>query len=213
MSIKSISAVFILVGSFCLPVQAADEFITSAVKPEELEARYTAAIEQRASDILDVLDLDDASTAAKVHRIVVNQYRALRARDAVIDSYFNAQEEGDSADTSKRAEMVRPLSKHLHEIYLTTLSNYLTPEQLEVVKDRMTYDRVPAIHDDYCALLPDLKDGDKDRILELLKAAREKAMDGGSRDEKFSIFQQCQQEIDQYLSTNGYDVAAARKKS
>ena len=47
--------------------------------PEQIEANYTRAIEGRTADILKVLALSDPNQAAKVHDLILAQYRALRA--------------------------------------------------------------------------------------------------------------------------------------
>ena len=57
----------------------------------------------------------------------------------------------------------------------------LTPEQVEIVKDKMTYGTVKVTYDNYCKFVPQLTDDQKAKILETLKRGREEAMDGGSR--------------------------------
>jgi hypothetical protein len=48
--------------------------------------------------------------------------------------------------------------------------------------------------------------------MELLKAAREKAMDGGSAVEKSAIFQGYKDQINDYLNAHGHDVAKAYRE-
>ena len=57
--------------------------------------------------------------------------------------------------------------------------------------------------------MPGLTDADKAKIMELLKAAREEAMDGGSAGEKADIFQKFKNQINDYLNAHGHDVAKA----
>ena len=45
----------------------------------QAEIKYTAAIEGRTADILKILALSDTNKAAKVHNIIIAQYRALNA--------------------------------------------------------------------------------------------------------------------------------------
>lgn len=212
MTIKMLAMVSILAVTLNVYGQSENEYSTSPLTAAEIEAAYTTSIEVRAVGILDALELEDADTAATVHDVIIAQYRALRARDSIVDQNLIARGKETSFEDSERAAMVRPISEHLGELYLTTLSAYLTPEQVEIVQDQMTYNRVQAIYDEYCAILPYLKETDKARILERLKTARSEAIGGGSRNEKFSIFDHCKQQIDQQLSTNGYDVAKARKE-
>ena len=51
--------------------------------------------------------------------------------------------------------------------------------------------------------IPDLAEPHRQKILELLKEAREEAMDGGSSDEKTAVFQKYKGKINNYLSKQG----------
>jgi Protein of unknown function (DUF3826) len=99
----------------------------------------------------------------------------------------------------------------LHDQFLAKLSAVLTPEQIEKVKDRMTYNKVKVTYDAYCSIVPDLTDSEKAKIQEQLMLAREEAMDGGSAPEKSEIFQKYKNQINAYLTSGGHDVAKAFK--
>jgi hypothetical protein len=71
----------------------------------------------------------------------------------------------------------------------------------------MTYNKVKVTYDAYCAIVPDLTDSDKAKVLELLTAAREEAIDGGSAPEKSAIFQKYKDQINAYLVAQGHDLA------
>ena len=75
----------------------------------------------------------------------------------------------------------------------------------------MTYNKVRVTFDGYLQIVPHLTDPEKARILELLKEAREEAMDGGSAEEKSAIFKKYKGKINNYLNSNGHDVAKAYK--
>ena len=114
-------------------------------------------------------------------------------------------------DQPARAGQLVTESKPLHEKFLATLAENLTPEQVEQVKDGLTYKKVKVTYDAYCAIVPDLTDADKAKILKLLKAAREEAMDGGSAMEKSDIFQKYKTQINDYLNAHGHDTVKAFK--
>jgi hypothetical protein len=99
----------------------------------------------------------------------------------------------------------------LHDHFLTQLAKHLSPDQIDKVKDKMTYNKVKITYDAYNNIIPGLTESDKTKIMELLKAAREKAVDGGSASEKSEIFQQYKNQINDYLNANGHDVAKAYK--
>lgn len=182
---------------------------TPPASAAEIEALYTSSIESRAQDIIKLLGLTDPAKSNAVHDIIIWQYRTMRARDALIDAQLQAT--GKTVNYSNRAERLDVESKPLHDYFLVRLSKVLTPDQVEKVKDKMTYNKVKVTYDAYVAIVPGLTDSDKAKILDLLKAAREKAMDGGSAPEKSAIFQVYKDQINDYLNAHGHDVSAAYK--
>src|SRR5689334_8321373 len=100
----------------------------------DAEANYTKAIEGRTAAILKILALNDTNKAANVHDIIIAQFRALNAwHDA-----NNPKLKAVRSDTIAIAQ-IRVSLKALHDEFLSKLARYLTPEQVEQVKDKMTY--------------------------------------------------------------------------
>ncbi len=182
---------------------------TPAASDAEKEAFYATTIENRVGDILKALNLSDADKAHTVHDILVAYYHDLRVRDAAIDTRLKV--EGKEVNYANRAEQLAVQSKPLHEQFLAKLGAVLTPEQVEKVKDLMTYNKVKVTYNAYCAIVPDLTDAEKAKIMELLKAAREEAVDGGSAPEKSVIFQKYKEQINSYLDVQGHNTAKAFK--
>ena len=166
--------------------------------PEQAEAKYTAAIEGRTADILKILALADGDKTAKVHDAIIAQYRALKAWHDENDAKLKA-----SAKDTNAVAQIRSSLKTIHDAFLARLSESLTPEQIEQVKDKMTYGKVQFTFAGYLAAYPNLADEHKQKILELLKQAREEAMDGGSAEEKTAVFQRYKGKINNYLSKQG----------
>ena len=75
-----------------------------------------------------------------------------------------------------------------------------------------TGNKVKVTYDAYCAIVPDLTDSDKAKVLEELKLAREEAMDGGNAPEKSYIFGQYKDKINAYLDAHGHDVAKSTEE-
>jgi hypothetical protein len=172
---------------------------------EQIEANYTRAIEGRTADILKVLALSDTNGVAKVHDLIMAQYRALRAWHDAHDPKLKAAK----GDTNAVAQ-IRSSLKALHDQFIAGLSAQLTPEQVEQVKDKMTYGKVQFTYQGYLVEYPDLTEVQKQKVLELLKEARELAMDGGSAEEKSDIFNRYKGKINNYLSKQG--LQSVRKK-
>jgi len=182
---------------------------TPSATPGELDATYTAAIEGRAGDILNTLALTNSASSNKVHDLIIAQYRVMRSRDDLINAKLEAA--GKEINYSNRMSLLEDESKPLHDHYFAELGKLLTPEQIEKVKDKMTYNKVKVTYDGYNNIVPGLTETDKAKILELLKAAREKAVDGGSASEKSDIFKVYKDQINDYLDAHGHDVAKAYK--
>ena len=204
----TLSAILTAAVFFARPASA--QLSTPPASDAEKEALYAQAIEYRTGDILKALNLTDAAKSNAVHDIMVAQYHDLRVRDAAIDTRLKV--EGKEISYANRAEQLVAQSKPLHEKFLTKLAASLTPEQVEQVKDLMTYNKVKVTSDAYAAIVPGLTDTEKAKILELLKAAREEAMDGGSAPEKSDIFQKYKHQINSYLDAQGHDTAKAFKE-
>ena len=188
---------------------SAQQYSVPPGTPEDVEATYNTAIEKRTAAILALLDLTDTAKATRVHDIIMSQYRTLRARDDAIDALLKLQ--GKEPNYANRASLLESQSKTLHKQFLAKLSAELTPEQIEVVKDKMTYNKVQVTYTAYCSIIPNLTDADKAEIMEKLQAAREEAVEGGSAGEKSAIFQKYKDQINDYLNAHGHDVAKAYK--
>ena len=148
--------------------------------------------------ILKTLALTDAAKSAKVHDTIIAQYRALNAWHEANDAKLKAAK----TDTNAIAE-IRATFKPVHDGFIAKLSEELSPEQVEQVKDKLTYGKVQFTFAGYMAAYPDLAEEHKQKILELLKLAREEAMDGGSAEEKTAVFQKCKGKINNFLSKQG----------
>jgi len=166
--------------------------------PEQAEAKYTHVIDVRSQKIVDALNLSDTKKAAKVHDIIMAQYRALNSWHNTNDSRIKAAHH----DKAAIAKINEPLRK-MHDEYLAKLAQYLTPAQIETVKDGMTYGKVEFTFKGYCVEYLNLSEANKQEILEFLKQAREEAMDAGSSQEKSAIFNQYKGKINNYLSRQG----------
>lgn len=205
-------ALAVAVVAACCTLSAPAQDSTPPATAADLEVVYTTAIEKRTDEILALLALSDAARSTRVRDTLLTQYRALKARDEMIDRILNAHGKILPPTTAERASLFQCLSAPLHARFLAKLSTDLSSDQVEKVKDKMTYNKVKVTFDAYCAIVRGLTDTDKAKVLELLKSAREEAIDGGSAKEKSDIFQKYKDQINDYLASRGYDVAKAYRE-
>ena len=210
MNVRPLTNLFLLTGVM-LSAPAIAQEKNAPVTLEEREAAYATAIQHRSRDIVVLLNLTDAAKSNKVADIILSQYRLLRTRDDTIEAMVKLMAaEGPAADQYRTA-FAAGITPSLHEQFLLRLAGELTPEQIETVKDKMTYHKVKVTFDAYCAIVPNLTESNKVRIVELLKRAREEAIDGGSAGEKSRIFQKYKDQINAYLDAQGHNVTQAYK--
>jgi Protein of unknown function (DUF3826) len=200
--IAAVLAIAVSCGSSSFAAKTNAPAQTSA--PEESEAAYTKTIEKRVADILAVLELTEPAKAAKAHDLLVTQYRTLR-------DWHDANDARRKVAKGAEAEQLKASLKAIHDKFIAALSAELTPEQVEKVKDKMTYGKVQFTYAGYLAVYPNLAEQHKEKILGLLKEAREEAMDGGSSDEKSAIFNRFKGKINNYLSAQGIHASKKNK--
>jgi hypothetical protein len=208
-----------LAAAVASPTLAADEPGGPAAANDE-EAAYTRALEKRADDVLAVLRLNDPAKVAHVREAVINQYRGLRklhdARDATIKA-LQSRPNPDGGGPGKQIEAERAradaASSALNDRFLAALAADLSPEQVEAVKDKMTYNKLQVTYNAYLAILPELTPAQKQFIFDTLKEARDKATYAGSSEEKSEVFNKYKGRVNNYLSAHGYDLKRAEKEA
>jgi hypothetical protein len=207
-----------LILSFAPVVAQQQKPAPAKMADDEAEAKYTRAIEGRTTDILKVLELADSAKSARVHDVIMAQYRGLRAwhdaNDADLKKLTKQAAATEKANSQEARDQLVPIQaslKALHDAFIAKLGSDLTPAQVEKVKDKMTYNKVEVTYNSYVEIVPNLTAQEKAKMLELLKEAREEAMDAGSAAEKTALFQKYKGKINNYLSAQGHDVGKAYK--
>ena len=191
---------------------------TSAQTNASTDAIYTSTITKRSADIVTVLALTDAPKSNRVQEVLVTQYRALNAWHEQHDAELKALNKSAGSDdkeaaakAKEKAAQVQATLKPIHDTFLAKLAADLTPEQVETVKDKMTYGKVQFTYKGFLNAVPDMTDEEKAHVLDLLKEARELAMDGGSAEEKTAVFTKYKGRINNYLSKQGHDIGGKSK--
>lgn len=180
---------------------------------EDKDAAYSKTITQRADKIVAPLGIADSVKAIKVRDIIVKQYRYLNDIYTTRDNKQKAVKELKATNKVLAEEQIMNAENEvnarlyiLHFEYISKLMLYLTAEQLEQVKDAMTYGVLPITYKGYCEMVLGLTDEQKLQMKVWLIEAREHAMDAGSSDEKHKWFGKYKGRINNYLSAAGYDM-------
>lgn len=167
-------------------------------------ADYVETIVKRAQKATDELGITWTPQGQTVLNIISNRYFQLN------DIY----EERDSLKKSdkKLAEATADSKLYRsHFAFDAQLSLFLKPQQIETVKDVMTYNVVKVTYDAQCDMIPTLTDEEKQQIMAWLKEARELAIDAESSKKKHEVFGKYKGRINNYLSARGYDLVKERE--
>ncbi|KGE14987.1 DUF3826 domain-containing protein [Sphingobacterium deserti] len=181
--------------------------------------KYLQVITERSDKIIAQLAIADSATYKKARAVVVQQYDNLNTHHeqrevkikALKDKYAGQKEALDSKRSKLEAKEDAVLQK-LHKQYIGRLSSLLSPQQVEKVKDGMTYGVLPLTYGAYQDMIPNLNGAQKEKILTYLTEARELAMDQPGSREKHQVFGKYKGRINNYLSSEGYDLKEEGKK-
>lgn len=205
--------ILMLSGTTGLFAQKNVEAVKSAQQLAEEKAAYVKVITQRSEKIVAVLNIDDASKKEKVTIIIRDQYNDLNDIYAERDSKLKTikavnanNKEAFEAEKAKETAKVDAKLAKLHKKYLAKLSGQLNAEQVDQVKNGMTYGVLPLTYRAYQEQILTLNDEQKKQILIWLTEAREHAMDAESSDKKHAWFGKYKGKINNYLSAAGYDL-------
>ena len=171
---------------------AAAPAMAQATKSQD--TAYIRVVTQRAEKIVASLGLTDATKATQVRDIIAGQYLKLNEMDA-------------AADTTGKAQRL----EKLHNDYLAKLSARLNEQQVNQVKDGMTYGVLPLTYRVYTDMLPDLTEQQRAQIMAWLVEAREHAMDAGSSEKKHQWFGKYKGRINNYLAAAGINMKQAEQ--
>ena len=175
-----------------LPISAQ----SASLNTEGLDSAYVNSIIARSQKIVDGLQLSDTKKAENVRNIIANRYFLL---NAIHSKYDKSQQEARDAE----------LYKHHFEL-ASALAQYLTEEQIDAVKDGMTFGRLKRDYNATLDMIPTLTDEEKLQVLIWPKEAREYAMDAADSKGKHFWFDKYRGRTNNWLSSRGYDLKKER---
>ena len=168
-----------------------------ALKNEGRDSAYVETIKARAQKIVDGLGLTDVQRAENVRNIIANRYFLLNDIHA---KYDKSQQDARDAE----------LYKHHFEL-ASALALYLTEEQIDAVKDGMTFGRLKRDYQATQDMIPSLSEYEKKQVLIWLREAREYAMDAADSKGKHFWFDKYRGRTNNWLSARGYDLKKERE--
>ncbi len=185
---------------------------------ENRDPKYVESIVNRSQKIVDKLGLTDVKAAEDVCNIIANRYFELNdiyeIRDAKVKNVKESGLTGDAKDEAlKAAENEKDAALYRsHFAFPASLSLFLNEEQIEAVKDGMTYGVVKVTYEATLDMIPSLKEEEKAQIYAWLVEAREFAMDAENSNKKHAAFGKYKGRINNYLAKRGYNLTKEREE-
>lgn len=209
---KKILLLSILLWTGWVSAQAID------LDKENRDPKYVESIVSRSQKIVDKLGINDAKVAEDVRNVIANRYFTLNdiyeTRDAKVKEIKESDLVGEAKNNAlKAAEDAKDAALYrIHFAFPAYLSLFLTEEQIEAVKDGMTYGVLKITYDSHLDMIPSLKKEEKAQIYAWLKEAREFAIDAENSDRKHAFFGKYKGRINNYLAKRGYDLKKEREE-
>ena len=209
---KKILLLSILLWTGWVSAQAID------LDKENRDPKYVESIVSRSQKIVDKLGINDAKVAEDVRNVIANRYFTLNdiyeTRDAKVKEIKESDLVGEAKNNAlKAAEDAKDAALYrIHFAFPADLSLFLTEEQIEAVKDGMTYGVLKITYDSHLGMIPSLKKEEKAQIYAWLKEAREFAIDAENSDRKHAFFGKYKGRINNYLAKRGYDLKKEREE-
>lgn len=180
---------------------------------------YTKVITGRANKIVDAMTFYDADKKLYVRDVIVEHYRFLNdaeeARNADVakirEAYAEKKELRDAKIDLRKAEQ-EILTRDHHFAFYAKLRSVISEEEIDQVKDGLTYGVLEVTYFSYLEMIPTLTKEEQKQLYIWLVEAREHAIDGGSSREKHGWFGKYKGRMNNYLSDRGYDLQEERRR-
>lgn len=168
------------------------------------DSKYVETIIGRARKATDELSITWTPLGQNVQNIIANRYFKLNDIYAERDSVKKTDKK--LAEAQCDSKLYRS-----HFGFEADLSMYLKPQDIERVKDVMTFNVVKVTYEAHCDMIPTLKEEEKEQILAWLIEARELAIDAENSKKKHEVFGKYKGRINNYLAKRGYDLVKERE--
>lgn len=204
---------FYVLYAFFAPMVSAQT--TVPLNSEGRDTAYVSTILARADKNISELKLTGDKHEA-VRNIVANRYFELNdiyaERDRAIAFAKDSLQGNAKQDAMDKARAVADSKCYrTHFALAANLSLYITPDEVNMVKDGITFNKVKVTYEAYLDEIPSLKDDEKAQIYAWMIEARELALDAESSKMKHEVFNKYKGRVNNYLSKRGYDLNKERE--
>jgi len=190
---------------------------SAIIADAQTEPDFRKTLHDRSAKIVNTLEIADSGKYNSIVELLTEQYFNLnkihdksKESIAAIKSIQLPEEEKNNCIKKEEEGKIVQLTK-LHNRFIAQLQTTLTEDQIEKIKDGMTYRVMPVTYAAYQDIILTLTIEQKEKIYNWLKEARELAMDEGSSEDKHKVFGKYKGRINNYLSSQGYDMKVEEK--
>lgn len=166
------------------------------------------ALENKASEWMGSLKLNDEAKAQKVRSAIATHLTAVRDWHnshpyTMIPEGLNPTTGGKLSEMDRQIIICSTKPRSIHDNLMNVLRAELDSMQVEAILDKYTIGKVAFTLQGYKAIVPELTPKEESEILNNLKQAREQAIDYKNMREISAIFEIYKTKCEQYLNNNG----------
>lgn len=166
------------------------------------------ALENKASEWVGSLKLNDEAKAQKVRSAIATHLTAVRDWHnshpyTMIPEGLNPTTGGKLSEMDRQIIICSTKPRSIHDNLMNVLRAELDSMQVEAILDKYTIGKVAFTLQGYKAIVPELTPKEESEILKNLKQAREQAIDYKNMREISAIFEIYKTKCEQYLNNNG----------
>lgn len=166
------------------------------------------ALENKASEWVGSLKLNDEAKAQKVRSAIATHLTAVRDWHnshpyTMIPEGLNPTTGGKLSEMDRQIIICSTKPRSIHDNLMNVLRAELDSMQVEAILDKYTIGKVAFTLQGYKAIVPELTPKEESEILNNLKQAREQAIDYKNMREISAIFEIYKTKCEQYLNNNG----------
>ncbi|WP_282636318.1 DUF3826 domain-containing protein [Sphingobacterium thalpophilum] len=179
-------------------------FLSVSMTFGQTDDTYWKTITARSEKIVSKLALKDQTKCEKTARIIRDQYYLLNACYVLRD--LKIKENSDKELKEQINQETLEETGRLNQSFIQRLKQVLTEQEVEDVKNGMTYHVYPNTVKAYQEMIPRLTKEEIHMIDSLLFEARDYAMQAESSEKKHAWFGKYKGKINNYLASHGYNL-------